>query len=322
MAMQPTPAALQQQPRMRLANITRGRVEKPPRVLIYGVEGIGKSTFGAGAPGVVFIPVEDGTAHLDVARFDKPTSWQDVLDAIEELTIGQHDFKTVAIDTIDALEVLCWAHVVAKKNDPKFRDLESFGYGKGYTAALDEWRVLLAKLERLWVQRGMTIVLIAHSWIKTFKNPEDEDFDRYQLKLHEKAGGAIRDWCDAVLFARYETFANTDGKTKRTRGVSTGARVLHTQRTAAFDAKNRYDLPETIPLDWEAFAAGVKAHAPADPAALRLVIGGLIEELDSDERKAKATAALKAAGDDASKLARIADKLKAAAGIKAQGDGT
>ncbi len=228
----------------------------------------------------------------------------------------------MAVDTLDALEALCWAHVVAKKNDPKVKDIEGLGYGKGYTAALDEWRVLLAKLERLWNQRGMTIVLIAHSWIKTFKNPEDEDFDRYQLKLHEKAGGAIKDWCDAVLFARYETFANTDGKTKRTRGVSTGARVLHTQRTAAFDAKNRYDLPETIPLDWEAFAAGVKAHVPADPEKLKARAIELVALLADEDKKGRATAAIAAAGDDAQKLSKIVDKLTAAAGIKAQGDGT
>jgi hypothetical protein len=137
------------------------------------------------------------------------------------------------------------------------------------------------------------------------------------MKLHAQAGGLLRDWCDAALFARYETFTNTDEKTKRTRGVSTGARVLHTQRTAAWDAKNRYDLPETIPLDWAAFADAVAAHKPADPAKLRERIDAMLESAD-DELKTKVKAAMAKADDNAAQLAKIADTLAAKMGIKAQ----
>lgn len=293
--------------RMKLAAITRGRVEKPTRVLLYGVEGVGKSTFAASAPNPIFIAAEDGTAQLDVARFPEPKTWADVFDALDELLHGEHDYKTVIVDTLDWLEPLCWAAVVAS-GGAKIKSIEDFGFGKGYVAALDEWRRLLAKFEQVRIKRGMGVVFLAHSWIKTFKNPEDEDYDRYELKLHAKAGGLMKEWADAVLFTRYETFANKDEKTKRVRGVSSGSRVIHTQRTAAWDAKNRYGLPQTLPLDWDAYAAAVIANQPADPARLLERIKALLEKAPDSlrERVAKGIAA---ANGDATMLARITDRL-------------
>lgn len=297
--------------RMQLGAVIRGKVERPMRVLLYGVEGVGKSTFAASAPSPIFLAAEDGTAQLDVARFPEPERWADVLEALEELRTAEHSYKTVVVDTLDWLEPLCWAEIVARAQSSKITSIEDFGFGKGYVAALDEWRSLLARFERLRAERGMHVIFLAHSWIKTFKNPEDADYDRYELKLHAKAGGLLKEWADAVLFARYETFSNTDEKTKRTRGVSTGARVLHTQRMAAWDAKNRYDLPETLPLDWSAFADAVRAAAPLDPAKLRARITSLLAKTTDELLVAKVTAAVAAAGDNAATLAKYADTLAA-----------
>lgn len=307
--------------RMKLGAVTKGRLERPMRVLLFGVEGVGKSTFAANAPSPIFLAAEDGTAQLDVARFPEPKSWGDVLDALDELMVGEHDFKTVVVDTLDWLEPLCWDHIVTKANSPKIKSVEDFGFGKGYVAALDAWRVLLSRFEQLRLKRGMHVVFLAHSWIKTFKNPEDEDYDRYELKLHAKAGGLLKEWCDAVLFTRYETFTNTDEKTKRTRGVSTGARVIHTQRTAAWDAKNRYDLPETLPLDWSAFAEAVKRQAPADPAKLVARIDALLAKTTDEELIRNVTAAVRAAGNDAARLAKYADTLSARIAIQNEENG-
>jgi hypothetical protein len=309
------PQSVPQSSRM-LGAVTKGRLERPMRVLLFGVEGVGKSTFAASAPSPIFLAAEDGTAQLDVARFPEPKAWRDVFDALDELVTGEHDFKTVVVDTLDWLEPLCWAHVVEKANSAKVKSIEDFGFGKGYVAALDEWRVLLSKFEQLRLKRGMHVVFLAHSWIKAFKNPEDEDYDRYELKLHAKAGGLLKEWSDAVLFARYETFTNTDEKTKRSRGVSTGARVIHTQRTAAWDAKNRYDLPETLPLEWQAFADAVKRQAPADPARLKARITELLGKAADEELVQKVTAAVEAAGSNASLLAKYADTLAARIAIQ------
>lgn len=311
---------VQRESRMKLGAVTKGRLERPMRVLLFGVEGVGKSTFAANAPSPIFLAAEDGTAQLDVARFPEPKAWRDVFDAIDELMTAEHEYKTVVVDTLDWLEPLCWDHVVARARaaNQKIKSIEDFGFGKGYVAALDEWRLLLSKFEQLRLKRAMHVIFLAHSWIKTFKNPEDEDYDRYELKLHLKAGGLLKEWSDAVLFTRYETFANTDEKTKRTRGVSTGARVIHTQRTAAWDAKNRYDLPETLPLDWQAFADAVKRQAPADPEKLKARIAELLANTADQELVQKVSAAVEAAGSNASLLAKYADTLAARIAIQTQ----
>jgi nucleotide-binding universal stress UspA family protein len=306
-------------PRMQLTAVQRGRVERPPVVLLYGVEGVGKSSWAANAPEPIFMDLEAGTDRLDVARFPKPESWDDVMYAINQLTLDQHDYRTLVVDTLDALEPLCWAHVCERGGHP---DIEAFGYGKGYTAALDQWRVFAAALERLIRQRNMGVILLAHSWIRPFKNPEGDDFDRYELKLNLKAGGFLKEWSEAVLFARYETFANKDAKTKRVRGVSTGARIVHTVRTAAYDAKNRYNLPDEMPLDWQLFADAIAARRPADPTALAGRIEEMLAELatlapDAD-RETKVRDAVVAAQGDAVRLARIADRLTAILNLKTQ----
>ena len=299
----------------RLALVTRGKVERPWRILVYGVEGVGKSSLIATAQDAVFIGESDGTAQIDVARFPEPATWQELMDDLDELAMANHPYRTVAIDTLDWFEAKCWQHVCTTN---KWASIEDAGFGKGYVAALDQWRLFLAKLERLRTARSMNVALIAHCWVKPFKNPEGEDFDRYELKLHAKTGGLIKEWCDAVLFARWETFVDKNDKTKRTRGISTGARVLHKQRTAAYDANNRYDLPETLPLDWAALSDAMKAHRPADPGTLRERINKLLTQTNDETLTSKVTAAVMKAGDDATILARIADKLAADVGINAQ----
>lgn len=310
----PQPSTALAQPpekRMALTQVVQGRLAKPVRVLVYGIEGVGKSSFAAGAPNVIFLGAESGTSELDVARFPEPRNWQDALDAITELTTSTHNYKTLAIDTLDWLEPMCWAHLYAtKKTDDGKRaeGIEDYGYGKGYTAALDLWRVMLRMLERLREQRGVTIVPIAHSWIKSFKNPAGEDYDRHEMKLNAKASGLWREWCDAVLFATHET--HTYKSNGRVKGLSSGARVLHTERCASHDAKNRFDMPETLPLDWEAFAEAVAAHRPADPAVLKARIEELLVHAD-ESTKVRVRAALARVGNDAAELARIHNKLSA-----------
>lgn len=298
--------------RMSLAKVVKGRLVKPIRVLIYGIEGVGKSMFAAGAPSPIFIGAEDGTSELDVARFPEPLTWADAMEAISELTTAEHDYQTCVIDTLDWLEPLCWAHVCTGKKDKAGKpitDIEGFGYGKGYTAALDHWRQLTAALERMRNARGLNTVLIGHSWIKAFKNPAGDDFDRYEMKLHAKAGGLLREWCDAVLFATHETL--TYESNNRVKGVSSGARVVHTERTAAFDAKNRYDLPDRLPLDWQAFAEAVAAHRPGDPTQLRARIDTLLALHTEEKLVERVRASVVSAGDNAAELARIANKLSA-----------
>lgn len=287
--------------RMTLASVARGKIVSAPRALCYGPEGIGKSTFGAGAPSPIFLGAEDGTGQLDVSRFPQPETWDDILSAIAVLEREPHEYKTLVIDTLDWVEPIIWAHCCERDKE---KTIESYGYGKGYQVAVDEWRRFLSALERLRSVRKMGVVLLAHSQIRTFKNPEGEDFDRYELKLHAKAGGICKEWVDAVLFANFETFAQKNEKTKRVKGISTGARLLYTARTAAYDAKNRYSLPESMSLSWDEFAAGVAAGQVAPVEALKAEAERKIGEVPAAVAE-KARGALERAGDDAGKLAQL-----------------
>lgn len=305
---------LQQPPsRMTLKDVVRGKIHKPIRALLYGPEGIGKSTFGAGAPAAIFLGAEEGTAQLDVVRFPRPESFAEVMDALRTLSTEKHEYKTLVVDTLDWLEPLIWSFICQRDGE---KDIESYGYGKGYTAALDQWRVFIRALERVWSEKGMNVVLLAHAWIKSFKNPTGEDYDRYELKLNAKASGLAKEWCDAVLFAQYETYAKEDKKTKRVRGVDTGARLIFTERRAAWDAKNRYSLPEQLPLAWSDFAAAVDTGKVAEPTDLKAEIQRKAAELGGDLEKVILETLAKA-GSDATNLALINNRCNARLAEKA-----
>jgi hypothetical protein len=304
---------------MTMANIVKGKILKPQRVLVYGVEKVGKTSFAAQAPEPIFLGSEDGTNELNIHRLPQPHSWNEALEGIDFLTRAEHPYKTLVVDTLDWLEPLCWKHLLTTKKgaDGKWvTDIEGYGFAKGYIYAIDSWRIYLRMLERLRDARGMWIVQLAHSHVKTFKNPAGEDYDRYTLKMHEKAGGLMKEWSDIVLFAQHETY--THEKNKRVKGLSTGARVLHTVRTAAWDAGSRVSLPETIPLDWHEFYREVQDQRPADPEQMKARIAELLGSLEDERVHQRVQADVNAAGDDAAVLARIVNKLTATVGLQNQ----
>jgi hypothetical protein len=292
----------------RLSAVKRGRVARPPRCLFYGPEGVGKSSLAADAPGTIFLNIEDGLGELDCARYtfdaderEIPRSLAEVYAAIDDLATNQHEYETIAIDTVDAVErELLWPHVCKTKGDSETDGIESFGYGRGYTFALDEWRTFLSRLDRLR-DRGMRVILLGHSFVKSFKNPTGPDFDRYQIKLHDKAAGLIKEWCEVVGFVRFEEGAaaltGDKSQAKRARGWASGRRLLHLERTAAWDAKSRLSLPTEIELDrehpWAPFAQESNAATEMSTADVRDLIERELERLGdsftaSDGRPGKA----------------------------------
>src|SRR5262249_54897374 len=154
-------------------------------ILIYGTEGVGKTQFGADGKDVVFLGSEEGTGHLaNIKRFPQPHTWAEAFEAIDALIEGEHDHKTLVVDTLDWLEPLCWAHVCAQAKVKSIEDVGG-GYGKGYTAAVDQWRTFLRRLDVLRERRKMEIILIAHSAVKMAKMPDSEDYERFQLAIHQ-----------------------------------------------------------------------------------------------------------------------------------------
>lgn len=239
--------------RMQIQRVTRGPVATPLRVLIYGPDKVGKTTFAAAAPAPIFIGAEEGTAALDVARFPQPRRFADVLEGVAELQRAPHDYRTVALDSLDWIEPLIWRAVC---DEAKKRSIEDLRWGRGYLAAADKWRELLEALDALSRARGMHVVLIAHATAKRWANPEGEDFDRYAIKLNERAGALCREWVDGLLFASNEIVTREDSG-GRVKGASTGRRILRTERAAAYDAGNRWGIPDPLDLSWAAFSGAV-----------------------------------------------------------------
>lgn len=303
--------------RMTLASVTRAIRTAPDRIHLSGTEGVGKTTFAAEAPSPIFICAEDGLPPVlgEVARFPEPETFSDVLDAIRTLIREDHEYRTLAVDTLDWLEPLIWRELCARNgwtDGNGAPDIEKPGYGKGYVAATEEWRRFLSALDTLRARKGMEIILLSHTHIKTFQNPAGDDYSRYESKLHKGAAALVREWCDVNLFAIHEEFAKeVKGKVTR-KGVSTGRRVIHTERTAAWDAKNRYALPPELPLNYGDYAAARAAGVPADVGELLQEGESLIAELALDaETTTKTTEWLKAAkSKGAPALSRAVDRLR------------
>lgn len=234
--------------------VSTGKKQAPRRVLLYGVQGVGKSSWAAQAPGAVFLPTEDGLADIDCASLPLATSYADIMSGMGSLYTEAHEYKTLVIDSLDWLEQLVWAEVCRTR---RIQSIEDVGYGKGYVLAVDLWRKVLEGLSALRADRGMMIVLIAHAKIESFKNPEGDDFDRYQPRLHKFAAAVLQEWCDEVIFATYQTYtkAQPTGFGQVTaKGVGSGARIMRTTERPAHMAKNRLGLPDELPFSWAAYA--------------------------------------------------------------------
>jgi hypothetical protein len=225
-----------------------GQSSLPPRIVLHGPQGIGKTTFCASMDAPVFIPTEDGLAGVDVSAFPLATELSQVKEALASL--AKSDFKTIVIDSADWLEALIHKQVCKEHSK---ENIESFGYGKGYTLALQHWRELLRILDWYRVERGMAVVLIAHSEIRRFDSPDTESYDRYGVKLHKTASALMVEWADIVAFANWLVMTSetdTGFGSKRVRGHGNGQRVLHLEERPSHIAKSRYPLPAQIALDW------------------------------------------------------------------------
>lgn len=217
---------------------------RPPRIVLYGVQGIGKTTFAAGAPKPLFIQAEDGLGKLEYPRLPMVESFEQLLDQVGTIIEQGGEYETIVLDTLDAIEKLIFAEVASAKGKPSIEDI---GYAKGYVFALDRWETLLQGLNMLRDQ-GKVIICLAHSIVKAHNDPETEPYDRYRMNLHDKGAAKILGWADMVLFANYKVYSvKSEGK-DRTRATGKGERYLYTQERPQHWGKNRYGLPYELPF--------------------------------------------------------------------------
>jgi hypothetical protein len=262
--------------------ITRGKKIVPRRVLLYGTHGIGKSSWAAQAPEVLFLNLEDGLNDIDVAKTEHLIRLEQVMEALTFLATQKHDFKWVAIDSVDWLEALIHAEVAREAGKPTIGDI---GYGAGYKSAMGYWDKILTMLDwlRTESERKLGVILLAHTAVKKYTDPMTDSYDRYQPALHETAAATLQEWCDEVLFASYRVHTRKQdegfGK-ERTIAGGSGERLIRCTETPGALAKNRLAMPETIDFSWAAYAQYFTQVVPAN-------IGGIV--VDGSSKKSEVT---------------------------------
>lgn len=256
--------------------ITKGKVETAKKVVIYGPEGIGKSTLASMFPDAVFIDTEGSTKELDVARYPTPASWNDIITAVEDCA-AEAPCKTLVIDTADWAEQLCVKAVCQKYG---VGGIEDFGYGKGYVYLTEEFSKLLRSCDKL-IEANINVVFTAHAMMRKFEQPDEMGaYDRWEMKLTKKTAPLLKEWADMVLFCNYKTDVITDQNTKSKKATG-GRRVMYTSHHPCWDAKNRYSLPEQMDMSFDGIAhlfTNIKQPEPDYRVQLRSLMSTMTPE--------------------------------------------
>jgi len=250
--------------------ITRGVIPCAKKIVIYGPEGIGKSTMASQFPEPVFIDTEGSTSHMDVARLPKPSSWQMLLQAVQYVRDNPSCCRTLVIDTADWTEKLCIEEVCAVK---KVKGIEDIGYGKGYTYVKESFGKLLNLLDEV-IDRGIHVVLTAHAQMRKFEQPDELGaYDRWEMKLSKQTAPLVKEWSDMLLFCNYKTMVvNVDnqGAQKGKNKAQGGRRVMYTAHHACWDAKNRFGLPEEAEMEYGVIRGVIEGPAASSNAANKI----------------------------------------------------
>lgn len=275
-APRPAGSGLAQIRKFSLSDVQAKSDPLPNRYGLHAREGWGKTSFGAQTPKPIFIQTK-GETGLDtlianrqlpeIPHFPEIQSWEELKEAIRFLSADEHPFRTLVIDTINGAERLCYEYICQRDFGGDWGDRGFGGYQRGYEVSMAEWRMFLNDLDDLRRAKKMTIFFLVHTKVKTFKNPEGADFDRWAPDMQDKCWGLTHKWLDAVLFGNFETVVKSEknDSSKKGKAASTSARMLYTEQRPAFDAKNRMGLPEEIEMGdspaeaWSNFSAALKS---------------------------------------------------------------
>lgn len=259
-----------------LSEVSTSIVKRPSAMILYGVPGIGKTSFAAAIPNTVMITdssergietlKEAGIIPENFPVMPPVKSWGDLLEAVDSLRTGEHQYKCAAFDTLGGIERLCHEEVCRRDYGGEWGERGFGSYQRGFETSLADWRLFINALDALRDERGMSIVLLGHAKVSPFKNPSGPDFDRYNVDVHHKTWALTHKWADIVLFANYElNFTSSEEKQGKGKAKGGKVRILYTEHEAAFDAKNRHSLPAEIEMGnsgleaWSNFVTAMKS---------------------------------------------------------------
>jgi len=246
--------------------IQKTKKNSPPRILLHADHGVGKSSLGAAAPKPLFIQTEDGLDNIDTEALPMVEDYNMLLSQLKEVYEEEHDYQTLVIDSLDWAEKLINKHVcdIGGKTS-----IAEFGYGEGFQKTNDCFGTIIDCLNLIRQKRNMIIVLIAHSQVKTYQNPLGADYDRHQIKLRDKNAEMFLEWVDLAGFMHFQTYTKTEEKggfqKDTTKAMGGTDRILSCSPSAAYVAKNRYDIKTDIALPtsgegWNNLVTSIKGN--------------------------------------------------------------
>ena len=291
----------------------------PIFALIYGADGLGKSTFAASAPNAVFIDLNCGLDEIDTRSGGTPKTWQSLLDSVKELA-KERSCDTIVIDTLGEVEALIWTAVCANEKDKKGKskkNIEEFGYGDGYRIAVNYWRILFNELTQAR-EAGKSIVLLGHAARRTVKNPTGDDYDQWQPSINPLAAALAREQVSVVGFAELDvSTVEGDSEHSKAKGQSSGKRVLRCNPDAGYQGKTRYAMPKRIPLEWAVFESTINAskkaatQTPKSLDELRNKLEEAIKNLNNPEVESRARAYIEREGESVTTMQDAIDTINA-----------
>lgn len=302
------------------SSVVKGKVEKPAFLIIYGPDKMGKSTFASEAPKTLFLDVEGGTNNLDnISRVpdSKLKTWPELMSYIESIKNDDHDYETLALDSLDRIELLLHAHIC--KEQKKDNIEECFGsYGKWVAGVMSYWSDFINSLKEIREKRDMNIIVIGHSVTKAFNDPmQPAPYDRHGLKLNEKHAGLWREQVDAILFVNTEVFVKL-AKVGKAKAFGDNKRILYTNGAPQYYAGNRYGLPSELPFEkgeaWRVFWDAKSKGQPDSAGIVNAEIADLLTRVPEDVKTRMDKAIADAAGD-LTKLIKIRNHARTLVGV-------